>query len=65
MTTYINEIDVMNVCNDLEIIVTPEIVTQTLEMFDDEMSYGGRTWEIVIQDLINELKTNMWLLQRN
>lgn len=65
-TTYIKEEDVMQVANDLEIIVTPDIVDKVLIWFDDEMAMNdGRSQEIVIQDLINEMKTEFWLTQCN
>jgi len=65
MTTFIKEEDVMQVANDLEMIVTPKMVDDVLMMFDDEMSMGGRPWEYVVQDLINEFKTELMLIQRN
>jgi hypothetical protein len=66
MTTYINEADVMKVANDLEIIVTPEMVINVLTWFDDEMSNNtDRTLEFVIQDLINDAKNDFWLTQLN
>jgi hypothetical protein len=65
-TTYIKEADVMKVANDLEIIVAPEIVDNVLLWFDDEMAMNdGRSLEFVIQDLINEAKTEFWLTQCN
>lgn len=66
MTTYINEADVMKVANDLEIIVTPEMVINVLTWFDDEMSNNiDRSLEFVIQDLINDAKNEFWLTQLN
>ena len=65
MTTYITEEDVMKVANDLEQIVTPNIVNQVLEHFDTEMSMDDRSLEFVIQDLINEFKTESYLILMN
>ena len=66
MTTYINETDVIKVANDLEIIVTPEMVINVLTWFDDEMSNNiDRSLEFVIQDLINDAKNEFWLIQCN
>ena len=65
-TTYITERDVIQVANELEQIVTSEIVDKVLEHFDDEMATEDkRTYAVVIQDLINEFKTEQFQLQRN
>jgi hypothetical protein len=65
-TTYINEEHVMKVANDLEIIVSTEMVYNVLIWFDDEMAMNdGRTIEFVIQDLINDAKNEFWLIQCN
>lgn len=66
MTTYINEEHVMKVANDLEIIVSPEMVYNVLMWFDDEMAMNdGRSLEFVIEDLINHAKNEFWLTQCN
>jgi hypothetical protein len=65
-TTYIKEEDVMQVANDLEQIVTSEMVDNVLIWFDDEMAMNdGRSLEFVIQDLINDAKNEHWLIQCN
>ena len=56
----------MKVANDLEIIVSTEMVYNVLIWFDDEMAMNdGRTIEFVIQDLINDAKNEFWLIQCN
>jgi len=53
------------VAKDLEMIITPKMVDDVLIMFDDEMSMEERPWQYVVQDLINEFKTELMLIQRN
>jgi hypothetical protein len=65
MTTFIKEEDVIQVAKDLEMIITPKMVDDVLIMFDDEMSIEERPWQYVVQDLINEFKTELMLIQRN
>ena len=65
MTTFIKEEDVIQVAKDLEMIITPKMVDDVLIMFDDEMSMEERPWQYVVQDLINEFKTELMLIQRN
>ena len=68
-TTYIKERDVVNVANDLEIIISEEQVIEVLNMFDNEMTTYPPSinvkWEIVVQDLLNYLKTEEYLSMYN
>ena len=69
MTTYIKEQDVIQVASDLEIIITPDMAIEVLKMFDDEMATYPPSmnvaWTIVVQDLLNEFKTELSIIQMN
>jgi hypothetical protein len=66
-TTLISTRDVLNVANELELIVTEEMVDEILMIFDFELDEypPSVTNECVIADLIHEFKANAFIIRLN